>query len=196
MSRNTRPRRSRRHAGFTLVEAAVALAVFSILIVSVLSIALETSTFIGQADVDFSVQAEANRAHSRLAEVLRKAGWNTAGGVTYPRVIDGGAALEFRVLKDLDGNGYAFGAASGELEWGPLVYTVRLDPASGILSILQNGVSVLDLGRNIQAVGFASYQEDNSLHFKEIQVSMVASKSNKDGVPTSYTSVNSIHMRN
>jgi hypothetical protein len=180
-----------------MVEVAISMALFSILVVSVFSIALETSNFIGETDTAYNVQAEVSRAYLRLSEVLRKSGWNSAGGVTYPRVLGGGNQLRFRLLTDLDGNGYAFDAATGELEWGAEVYTVRLDPSTRTLAIYAaDGTELRVLGRHIDTVNFATYLEDNTLHLKEVQVTIQASQTTKKGDLIQYDATSSVHMRN
>lgn len=196
MSSTVAPRRPRAAHGFTLVEVVTAMALLTVLVVSVLAIATETSVFVSDTETDYSVQAEANRAYTRMAEVLRKSGWNTAGGITYPRVISAGAALEFRGLRDLDGNGHAFNATTGELEWSPLVFTIRLDESTNTLGIYSGTQLVRTLGRHIQRVGFATYLQNNTLHLKEIQVTIETERSTRRGDPLTYASTSSIYMRN
>lgn len=175
-----RPRHARQQ-GLSLVEVGVSLSVFSILLVSVFSIAVETSNFIGDTDVDHSVRTEVGRVYGRLSEVLRKSGWNELGAVEYPRVTKGGKELEFRLLRDLDGNGHAFDSSTGQLEWSPTIYSVRLDGTTGVLAVYDDQDQVFLLGRHIEDVDFATYIQDNSLHLKEIQVSITASRTTRRG---------------
>src|SRR2546428_9063887 len=88
-------------SGFTMVEVAVSMAVFAVLMTTVFSITVETSSFLGDNDVESSVQLEAHRSFERISEILRKSGRVTIGGGTYPRVINGGAELQFRILTHL-----------------------------------------------------------------------------------------------
>src|SRR5262245_35212577 len=140
-----------RTTGLTILEMSISLLVLGIILASVFSIAVDTYSFVADNEVDFSAQNEANQAFSRLAEILRKSGWNTSGGITYPRVMAGGAELEFRVLRDLDGNGYPFDAVTGGLEWGPVVYSIRAD-AGGTLSVYDGQDSIWHLARYVNQV--------------------------------------------
>ena len=185
-----------RSRGLSLAEVAVSMAVFTILVVSVFSIAAETSKFIGDTDMDYSVHAEVNRAYMRLAETLRKSGWNESAGTTFPRVTADGTMLVFRLLADLDGNGYSFDAVTGEREWGARVYSVRLDTNTNTLSIYEGTTPVWVLGRHIESVSFSTYLEDNSLHLNEIQMTIASAQTNRAGHVIQHASTSSIYMRN
>src|SRR2546422_657548 len=142
MERNCCPRLR----GFTMVEVIVSLAVLAILLTSVFSITVETYAFIGDTDVDYAAQNEANTAFERMTEILRKSGWSTAGGVSYPLVAAAGKELQFRVLRDLDGNGIPTNATTGDLEWGPTVYRIFRD-AVGNLRVYNGATPVWHLCR-------------------------------------------------
>src|ERR1041385_6908806 len=154
--------RAPRARGFTVVEVLVALSLFALMVGSMLSITFETYASIGDVEADFSAQTETNLAYDRLAEVLRKSGPSSLAGVDYPRVTAGGNELEFRVLRDLDGNGYAFSATTGEAEWSPDVYRVARDP-DGTLRVYRGNVPVWHIARHIQAVSFQTYLQDPAL---------------------------------
>ena len=185
-----------RQSGLTLVEVAVSVTVFMLLVGSVLSIAVETSNFIGDTDVDYSVQTEVNRSQLRLAEVLRKSGPNSVSGTSYPVVINSGSELQFRLLTDLDGNGHPFDATTGQLEWGGTVYSIRLDAPTRTLSIYNGPNPVRVLGRFVDSVSFATYIEDNTLQLKEVRVSIAASKQLKSGQTVQHASTFNVFMRN
>jgi type II secretory pathway pseudopilin PulG len=189
------PRVSRRQ-GFTLVEAMVSLGIFSTMVIFVFSIATDVSLFSANTDVSFSLQSELDRSYSRLSEILRKTGWNSAGGIEYPRVTNGGAELEFRVLGDLDGNGYAFSATTGEVEWNPTVFTIRRDPATNVLAVYNGATQVWVLGRFVAAVQFTTYKEVAGLHFKELQAMLTVSRNDRQGNVLTSTTAGAIHMRN
>jgi prepilin-type N-terminal cleavage/methylation domain-containing protein len=182
-------------SGFTLVETSISLAVFGILMASVFAITAETSNFLGDNEVETTAQVEGNRAFKRLADVLRKSGRIVVGGIAYPRVVDGGSALEFRVLTDLDGNGYPFDASTAGLEWSNTVYTVKR-MADSNFGIYAGPNKVHHLGRFIQNLKFETVAENPALHLKEIRVSYEARRTNKSGVVTTYAVSGSIHMRN
>ncbi|MGH9360370.1 MAG: hypothetical protein ACRD2T_00525, partial [Thermoanaerobaculia bacterium] len=169
--------------------------VLGILLVSVFSITIETSAFIGDTETDYSVQGETHQALARMTEILRKSGWNQAGGVSYPRVLAGGKELEFRVLRDLDGNGFPFDAATGELEWGAKVYRIRLDGGNN-LRVFDAAGPVWHLGRYVESVSFATHNEDSSLQIREIAVNIQTRKLTKRGEPLSFALAGSIDMRN
>jgi prepilin-type N-terminal cleavage/methylation domain-containing protein len=188
--------RSAAARGFSLLELVVRLAIFSILAVTVFSITVETSAFLGDQDSDLQMQIDADRAFQKLAELLRKSGWVTEAGVTYPLVESGGAALEFKILKDLDGNGYAFDSDTGDIEWDPRVFTVKRNTATDVLSVYNGNTRVLDLSRHIVGIDFFTYFEDPSLGLKEIRVSIVARRQTHRGDPISFTRSSSIFLRN
>ncbi len=192
-----RPLPPRDVRGFTVLELMIALAILGILLTSVLSITVETYAFLGDTDVDYSVQAEANQALERTTEILRKCGWNTSAGpaVEYPRVTTGGTQVEFRVLRDLDANGYPFDDVTGDLEWGVTVYTIRRDTA-GTLRVFNGATSVWHLGRFVESVDFATVKEDATLQQKEIRLIVRTRRLTKRGDPINFTLSGSVDMRN
>lgn len=186
----------RSQQGFTLLEVAVSMGIIILITGVVLGIAAETSEFVGVQDADYVVQSEAQRAFARVAEVLRKTGWSSLGPDSYPAVLNLGSELELRLLEDIDGNGFAFDEASGELEWGAAIYTLRLDPATGIFSVDQGPTTLWTLGRNVTGVQFATFLEDNTLALKEVRVTIQTEKTEPDGGTATYTASGSVHMRN
>jgi len=182
-------------SGFTLVETSISLAVFGLLMASVFAIVAETSNFLGDNEVETTAQMEGNRAFKRLSDVLRKSGRIAVAGVAYPRVVGGGSELEFRVLTDLDGNGYPFDASTAGLEWSNTVYTVKRT-ADSSLGIYAGSNKVHHLGRFVENLKFETIAENPALHLKEIRVSYEARRKNKSGVVTAYGVSGSIHMRN
>lgn len=187
--------RSVRQAGFTILEAAITLAIFAMLLSSVFSIAIETSSFVRDNEDDVVVQMEGNRAFQRFSDILRKSGRVTAGGIDYPRVINGGTGLELKRLSDLDGNGFAFDAATGALEWDPAVYTVKAD-AAGNLDIYNGATRVYPLGRFIRNLTFQTVVENPALHLKEIRITFEARKPTIKGFDMIESVSASVHMRN
>jgi hypothetical protein len=111
-------------------------------------------------------------------------------------VVAGGAGIEFRVLSDLDGNGYAFDAATGNLEWSPVVYTAGLDGNGNFGIFDPTGVQVYALGRFIQSLTFETIAEDPMVHFREIRVSFEARGPAISGYDMNFPFTGSIHMRN
>ncbi|MEM7261552.1 MAG: prepilin-type N-terminal cleavage/methylation domain-containing protein [Planctomycetota bacterium] len=185
-----------RSAGFTIVEMTMVIAISAILIAVALTVGAETLKYTAYAQDDFSVQHEANRAYNRITEVLRKTGWSTDATETYPRVIDGGAALELRLLDDLDGNGWPFSGTSGDLEWGSEIYTIRRE-ADGTVAIFDNTDTVVwTCGRLIESISFETVIQEPSLHFQEVRITILATRTTADGVPLSFTAAGSVHMRN
>lgn len=188
-------RRLDRSGGFSLLEVAISLSIFALLVTSVLSMTVETSSFLQDNDTNVSVQMEGNRAFQRVMDVLRKSGRMTEAGVTYPRVTAGGTRLEFRILADLDGNGYPYDATTGELEWNPTVFTLRADVA-GDFGVFNGGTRAYSLGRFIQNLNFQTIAETPSLHLREIQVTFEARKATDDGYDIVQSVSGSIFMRN
>ena len=182
-------------SGFTLIEVAISMGVFAVLLASVFSITVETSSFLGETDANVAVQMEANRAFTRLAEILRKTGRVEIAGVAYPRVTNGGSEIQFRILADRDGNGYAFEEGTGALEWDNQVFTVTTDD-EGNLDVYSGASKVYALARYISGLRFQTIAENNTLHLKEIQVEFQASKSAPSGATAVFPVKGSIHMRN
>lgn len=187
--------RGKPSGGFTLLETAISTVLLGILVTSVFSIALETASFVGDNEVDSVAQAEANRAFERLSDILRKTGRTEVGGVQYPRVIDGGTGLEFLVLEDIDGNGYAFDGATSALEWSPTVYAIRLSP-DGSMNVHAGGSPVFLVGRFVRDVHFRTVKESAALHLKEVLVHLEVERTLRAGSTVSHTLDGSIHMRN
>jgi prepilin-type N-terminal cleavage/methylation domain-containing protein len=181
--------------GFTLVEVAIAMAVIFVLMGSVFTITVQTSSFLSDTDTDFAVQTEGSRAFARLTDTLRKTGRVTVGGVAYPRVTGGGSELEFLILTDIDGNGYAFEEGTGKLEWDSRVFKVKTD-AEGYLDIYHGIDKVYALGRYVTGLEFETIAENNTLHLKEIHVAFETRKTARGGTTMSFPVDGSIHMRN
>ncbi|MBI4606503.1 MAG: hypothetical protein HY721_31445 [Planctomycetes bacterium] len=187
--------RARASAGLTFVEAAISLAVLGLLLSTAFAITVETSSFLRDSDDEVTVQTEADRAFQRIFEVLRKSGRVTLGGLTYPRVTGGGAELEFRVLADLDSNGFAFDAATGALEWDPAVYTLKVD-AGGDFGVYDGGTKVYSLGRHIAGLRFETIAQDATLHLREVRITFEARKPTDKGFDAVHAVSASVHMRN
>lgn len=184
-----------RKSGFTLIEMSVSLGVFVVIATSMLSLAAQTTTFLGGVDADQQVQTAVNLSFQRLSEVLRKSGWVTQGGATYPRLVGAGHELEFRFLAPTKDGGYPIDAATGELEWDARVFSVRRT-TDGTLAIYHNVARVLLLGRHIEAVDFYTYLQDSSLARNEIRIVIFARRDDPQGKPVSCTRSESIFMRN
>ncbi|MCZ6795625.1 MAG: prepilin-type N-terminal cleavage/methylation domain-containing protein [Planctomycetota bacterium] len=181
--------------GFTLIEVVISLGLLMVIVVALLGLSIETASFIGSNDVEMAVQLEGQRSFNRLTEILRKSGRVVDGATTYPRVVDAGAALEFRVLQDIDGNGYAFDQATGDLEWSPNVFTLKLDP-DGNLRVYNGPTVVYHLGRHVENMEFETILENSTLHLNEISATYQVQKPSRPGVFLVHTIKGSIHMRN
>lgn len=189
-------RRRGERAGFTVLEVAISMTIIALLIGSMFSITVETSTFLRDNDADSMLQLEAHRAIEKFTEILRKCGRvDAGGGITYPRVANAGKELNFRVLADLDGNGYAYNEGSGAVEWGPRVYTARAD-AAGNLGIYDGATRVYALGRFVSNLRFETVVENPTLNLKEVRVRFDAQRAAPSGYVATYPVDTSIHMRN
>jgi prepilin-type N-terminal cleavage/methylation domain-containing protein len=182
--------------GLTLLEVIISMTVLTVLIAGVLSISVETARFTAFADDDYIVQNEAMRSVTKMSDILHKTGWADVGGITFPIVWNNGDELDFVLNGDIDGNGYAFNQATGELEWAPVIYTARRDGITGTLGIYVGPFLLWVLGSNISNVDFLTNVEDSSIQFKEIRVTVQADRVSPDGVPVTYSTTSSIHMRN
>ncbi len=185
-----------RQSGFTLLEVLISMVVLSVLLGVVLSISVETAKFTAFADDEYIVQNEAQRSISKLTEILRKTGWVTIGGVTFPQVWNDGDEIDFVLNSDSDGNGYAFDETTGELEWSPIIYSARRDSETGTFGIYVGEHLIWILGSNISDVDFVTNVEDSSVQFKEIRVTIQSDRVTPDGTPVNYQTTSSIHMRN
>ena len=186
----------RKEVGFTVLEVAVSMTIIALLMCSMFSVTVETSTFLRDNDMNSVLQQEAQRALDRLTEILRKSGRvDAGGGVVYPLVTGGGTELQFRVLSDLDGNGYAFNETTGGVEWGPKVFTARVD-AGGNLNVYDGATPVFALGRFVTNLRFETVAQNPALHFKEVRIRFEARRTAPSGYDAIYPVDASIHMRN
>ena len=192
---STRPGRSTRRRGVSLLETVVSLALFGLLVVAMFSLSTESLALVDTIDTDFTVQTEGTRTFDRLAETLRESGRVEDGSVHYPRVTNSGTQLEFRILEDLDGNGHPFDQTTGEREWANDVYTVRAD-AQGDCGIYRGTEKVFHLGRHVSRLQFATVDEDNTLGLREVSVSLETRKPGRDGVELLYTLDATVNLRN
>jgi prepilin-type N-terminal cleavage/methylation domain-containing protein len=185
-----------RESGFTLLEVLISMVILTLLLVGTLAISTETARFTTYADEDYRAQNEVQTALSKLGDVLHKTGRVTLGGTAFPRVLEEGTELDFLLHTDLDDNGHGFDQQTGEIEWSPIVYTARLNPDSGTFGIYVGPHLLKILGVGITEVEFTTYTEDPTVEFKEIEVRIRADRTTSDGAPVTYTSTQSIHMRN
>ena len=186
-----------RRSGNTLIEVILAVAITALLVSVVLSIGTEVLAFSSNAGTDFDVQYEADRAFDRIGEVLRKSGWSELDDTTYPLVMGADdTEIRFRLLTDLDGNGYAFDEETGDLEWDDTIYRIALDEDTETLAVYDGQTVVWVLGRYIESVQFSSFRENNTLHLQELRVTVTATKTAREGHELSFTSTGSIHLRN
>jgi type II secretory pathway pseudopilin PulG len=188
-------RATSRQSGLTLVEAVISLGVTGILLSSVLSITVETSSFLGDNETDVTLLTEGSRAFERLTDVLRKSGRSSTAGVNYPRVVSGGTELEFRLLADIDGNGFPFEASTGALEWNPKVFTARTD-GNAEFWVFDGSTPVYLLGRFIRDLNFETVSENPALHLKEIHVRFRVERQGRVGATLSRTVDGTVNMRN
>ena len=189
------PRGSQPQAGVTLVEVIVAVAIVSILVAVGFSVAAETTRVALWANSDYQVEHEARRSFQRLAEELRMSGRNSNGVDSFPQVSDDGHELRFRILRDLDGDGIPLDASTGETEWDPTVYTVRVD-SDGNLQVFDGREPRLFLGRFVTGVKFATFLEDPSLHFREVRIVIETEKDSAWGELVRFEARGSVNMRN
>ncbi len=125
---------------------------------------------IGIAREDTDSLPETTTIPPQLRRVLRKTGRVDRDNRTYPRVVVDGTRLEFCLPHDRDGNGLAIDEITGEVEWSPNVYSVELRGRR--LSIYRDDDEVLSLLRGVHAVQFRTGLEDESLHPREISISI------------------------
>lgn len=178
-----------------MVELAISLTVSVLLIGSLMSIAVETSRFVRETDVEVSVRLEGDRAFARLAGILRKSGRVDDALGTFPRVVSEGSVLEFRVLHDADGNGYAFDEDTGDLEWAPWILRLRRDEADHLI-LERDGATLLNLGRHVDSLAVRTVEEDPTLHLAEVRVTFEIRRPTGLGFDRVHTVEGSVLMRN
>ena len=170
-----------RTRGFAILETVTSLGAVGMLLVSVFTIAFETYAYLAGADVQYAAENEASQTLSRMTELLRKSGWSTLAGVTYPRAVAGGAELEFRVRKDLG--------------WSPKVYRIRRD-ANDNLRVYDGESPIWHLGRHVTSITFATHHEDVTLAERELGVALQTQRLTPKGDPIGCSLSGSIDMRN
>jgi prepilin-type N-terminal cleavage/methylation domain-containing protein len=186
----------RRSSGFTLLEISIAAALFAVIIGLSFGVAVETTQLFADTDVDAIVQRDAVHTFQRLRQILRESGWSVQGSKTYPRVLNGGAKLEFRVLVDSDGNGSVFNDATGELEWSDNVFCAAAASAEKKLRILDGSQEVWTTGSHVKSVRYQTYLDDSTLEYPELRVTVETSRQAPDGETSEYKFSGIVRMRN
>ena len=182
-------------AGFSLVEAAISIVIVALLITSVFSITVESTSLLGDVEVENIVQVDANRALASITDILRKSGRMEDQGVQYPRVVADGAELEFRIPDDLDGNGYAFDGTTAAIEWNANVFSIKLD-RDGVLAVYRAGEEVSSIAHHVSRLRFETASENPTLHQKEISIQLETRSTLKTGHDVVFALMGSVHMRN
>ena len=181
--------------GFSLLEAVISLAILAILVTTVFTITFESLSLLGDLEADYVAQVEAGRALDRIADVLRKSGRVKERRIEYPRVLDGGAVLEFRLPDDLDGDGHPFDAKTGAIEWSPGVFSIRRD-AEGALSVYRSGTAVYAIARHVRFARFETAAENPALHLREVSVDLEIQKPGENGQEVVFSLSGSACLRN
>lgn len=181
--------------GFTLLEAVISLAILAILVTSVFTITFESLSLLGDTDAQHLARVEAGRALDRIVDVLRKSGRVKERRVEYPRVLDSGAVLEFRLPDDLDGDGHPFDAKTGATEWSPAVFSIQSD-AGGTLSVYRSGTPVYAIAQHVRSVRFETPAENPARHLREVSVDLDIRKTGKNGQDVLVSISGSAYLRN
>lgn len=181
--------------GLSLVEAVISVAIVTLLLTSVLSIAIESVSLLADTEVDYLVQIEGDRALSRITEILRKSGRVEEKGIPYPRVLAGGGVLEFRLPGDIDGDGRPFDEKTTAVEWSPHVFSMQVGP-DGTLAVHRSGTEVYAIAHDVRFLRFATARENPKLHLEEIAVDVEIQKSLETGDDVVFSLSGSAHMRN
>ncbi|MEL6429347.1 MAG: prepilin-type N-terminal cleavage/methylation domain-containing protein [Planctomycetota bacterium] len=123
LTKSTAPKRSRSRttgakSGFTLLELTISVTVLAILARVLVGASEATSHLADAGGVQARMHEQAERAMRAVLEDLRRSGYQTIGGRTYPHVFDAGAP-------DAAFSEFAFtpapsAAAAGEPDFGPL----------------------------------------------------------------------------
>jgi type II secretory pathway pseudopilin PulG len=186
-----------RTSGITLLETMVSCAILAICLTTLGTLATETLTFLRSNDVEAVVEIEGGRAMERLTDTLRKSGRvDVGGGVVYPRAVTGGTALQFLVLADLDGNGYAFDATTGSVEWAATVFTARVDTQGNFNIYDDTGNVAYSLGRFVRNLTFTTNAENPALGLKEVEVVFQTQRTAPDGGNVIRDFRRNIYLRN
>ena len=110
-----------RRRGFTIVELAVAVVVFLVILAASTNFAGRTGAALATGTSVATLEARANRLLDRIAAEVRQAGAETID----PALAGGGASLAYRRCVDFD---------AGEVRWGPpqRIEVRPAEPADGI----------------------------------------------------------------
>jgi len=185
-----------RQKGMTLIEIILVSALMMIMMGSIFAV---VTGGVSMAHFNSSVahlQSQTVRSFTLLSEVLGKCGWNNDGVTVFPEINTAGDEMQFRIPEDLDGNGYPFDQATGDVEWGEEVYTLRLDPDTRILSIYDSSDTIVRvLGTSISSVELLTIVEDDTLDPNEVKVSIQATGATPEGDVTRICA-GSIFMKN
>ena len=181
--------------GFSLLEAMISISILAILVTGIFTITVESMSLLGDVEADYVVQIEADRAMGRLVAILNKTGRVKEKRVLYPRVSDGGAALEFRLTDDLDGDGYPFDRETAAIEWSPHVFSIKRD-ANANLSVYRSGTKIYTIAQHVHFLRFETVRENSALHLNEISIDLEIRKSQETERDVVFSLSNSAHMRN
>ena len=181
--------------GFSLLEAVISVAILAVLVASGFTITFESMSLLGDTESDHVAQTAGDRALARIVDILHRSGRVKEGRAAYPRVLDGGSVLEFRLPDDLDGDGLAVDRESAAIEWSPHVFSIKRD-ASGVLSVCRSGAEVYTIAHHVRFLRFETAREDPSLHLKEISIDLEIQKNRRTGHDAVFSLSGSAQMRN
>lgn len=169
--------------GFTLLEMMIAVAIISLLMVSALSIATDTSMLAADNQVQYDVQAECNRTFDRFREFLQPSGVSVDEyDQEYPALDEDGNFI-FRLPEEGD----------GEIFWEAEPYIVLLKGSTA--GVYSEDELLRVLGNLIKTIELKTVKEDNTLQPNEVRLRVVTEKQSR-GELVSYERTSTIFMRN
>lgn len=191
----TGPSSTEEPGGFTLLETVISISILGVIVTSFFTITLESMSLLDDTEADYAVQTEADRALSRIVAILHKTGRVKEKRAQYPRVTGGGAAVEFRLPDDLDGDGHPFDAETAALEWNPHVFSIKRD-TNGTVSLYRSGAEIYTIANNVRFLRFETVAENPALHLKEVSIVLEIRKTRKTGHDEVCSLSGSAHIRN
>ncbi len=205
-----KPAAYRKHErGFTLIEIAVVVVVFCILLLAILGTLGDSFGMFTLGEDEVALQEQSRAAINFMCAELREAGIqpNPTGPDAYP-TITGGTAIQFVLPTDQDADGYLTKGPPasalynvGDVEWdlaNVIQYRIEQAPSGeGMLVRRVNGANPRVFARYVQSVRFDDFDTDPiSVALGEVRVQLTMSKNTVKQNALTYNTSFSVAMRN
>lgn len=207
-----------RRRGHSLLEMTCVVGLLSFVTLALFPLFSTANTLFDAGDAKADIEEQGRRALMSISAEIKEAGYVTDSvtGASYPYIFSDGAAagrfaayshstpsqcreIVFRMVKDLDGDGFKTDSASGDIEWGA-------DEISYLLVAGADGVNRLErrvnngspriVARFVERVRFDDSGTDSSIPYGQIRVTLEMKKVSPEGraIRTTYSTL--VRMRN